>query len=78
VSTKAFKYVPVKTKHVERYCDDQVYNKLGGYRSYLISLLKYNYRHQCNNVGAIEKYNGLLKKIEKLMGEFAKADKTSN
>jgi RNA-directed DNA polymerase len=78
VSTKAFKYVPVKTKHVERYCDDQVYNKLGGYRSYLISLLKYNDRHQCINVGAIEKYNGLLKKIEKLMGEFAKADKTSN
>jgi hypothetical protein len=73
VSAKTFKYVPVKKKHVERYCNDQIYNKLGGYRSYLISLLKYNDRHQCISVGAIEKYNGLLTRTEKLMGKFPKA-----
>jgi RNA-directed DNA polymerase len=70
VTAKTFKYIPVKLKHVERYCNDQIYNKLGGYRSYLISLLKYNDRYECISADAIVKYKELLQRTEKLMGKF--------
>ncbi|MEZ8852263.1 reverse transcriptase domain-containing protein [Vibrio cyclitrophicus] len=31
----------------DQYCKDQLHNKIAGNRSYLISLIKYNERHQC-------------------------------
>tara|TARA_R110002050_G_scaffold25317_1_gene67494 strand:- start:586 stop:1761 length:1176 start_codon:yes stop_codon:yes gene_type:complete len=66
VSEKYFSYRPVKNEHVERYCRDQLLNKLVGYRSYLISILKYNERYNCIDNDSIEKYQGIIENIESL------------
>ena len=47
-----------------KYADDQLQNKLKGYRSYLVSLIKYNDKHGCVNEGCMEKVKGLVEIFE--------------
>lgn len=67
VSNEFFNYLPVKKEHVERYCKDQIDNKIVGYRSYLISILKYNSEHQCIDDNSIFKYERLINNLETLI-----------
>lgn len=47
-----------------KYANDQLQNKLKGYRSYLVSLIKYNDKHGCVNEDCMEKVKGLVKVFE--------------
>ncbi|MCL1049842.1 RNA-directed DNA polymerase [Shewanella abyssi] len=67
VSDKYFNYKPIKKEHVERYCKDQILNKLVGYRSYLISILKYDEKYYCIDKKSTDKYNKLISDIERLV-----------
>ncbi|WP_318480537.1 reverse transcriptase family protein [Photobacterium leiognathi] len=67
VSKRFFKYHPVKDEHVERYCKDQLNNKIIGYRSYLISILKYNCKYNCIDNNSIKKYTRLIKLLNKMI-----------
>lgn len=64
VSRKYFSYQPIKKEHAERYCKDQLINKLTGYRAYLISILKYNDKYNCIDNSYIGKYQGLILDVE--------------
>jgi hypothetical protein len=67
VSDKYFRYKPVKREFIEEYCKDQINNKLIGYRSYLISILKYNNEYGCIDAKYILKYEKLVSDIENLI-----------
>jgi hypothetical protein len=67
VSSRYFKYTPVSKEDVERYCGDQITNKLIGYRSYLISILKYNAKYNCIKKQYILKYERFVSDIEGLL-----------
>ncbi|OCH62917.1 hypothetical protein A6D98_04020 [Aliivibrio fischeri] len=73
VSNKYFNYIPPKEEHIERYCRDQIINKVSGYRSYLISILKYESEYKCIDEKSINKYNKLIKELEWILTkpEFA-------
>ncbi|GAL33624.1 retron-type RNA-directed DNA polymerase [Vibrio maritimus] len=43
-----------------KYADEQLQNKLKGYRSYLVSLIKYNDKYGCVNVECMEKLRALV------------------
>lgn len=47
-----------------KYSDDQLQHKIKGYRSYLVSLIKYNEEHGCVNTDCIKKVKELLKVFE--------------
>jgi RNA-directed DNA polymerase len=64
VSDKYFRYIPAKPEFIDNYCKDQIYNKLAGYRSYLISVLKYNGKYGCIDQKPIMKYEKLISEIE--------------
>lgn len=67
VSAKYFRYMPVKPEFIDAYCKDQIHNKLTGYRSYLISILKYNDKYGCVDKKSIRKYEKLVSDIESLI-----------
>lgn len=48
----------------DRFADDQLQNKIKGYRSYLISLIKYEHLHGCVNINCIKKAKELVKVFE--------------
>ncbi|NIG34858.1 reverse transcriptase [Pantoea sp. ICBG 828] len=47
-----------------KYADDQLQNKLKGYRSYLVSLIKYNDKYRCVNIDCIKKIKELVEVFE--------------
>ncbi|MBD8512119.1 RNA-directed DNA polymerase [Photobacterium sp. CAU 1568] len=47
-----------------KYADDQLQNKLKGYRSYLVSLIKYNDKYGCVNIDCMKKVKGLVEVFE--------------
>ncbi|MCF2919533.1 reverse transcriptase family protein [Pseudoalteromonas sp. APAL1] len=69
VEKKKFKYKP-KPEFIDKYAKDQVHNKTLGYRSYLISLIKFNQDYKCIDDKSILKYLKLVKRLEKLALEI--------
>jgi RNA-directed DNA polymerase len=65
VSDKKFLFMPATPEFIDSYCIDQIHNKLTGYRSYLISILKYNAKYNCIDEKPILKYDKLVSEIEK-------------
>ena len=47
VSSKHFNFMPPKPEFVEKYCKDQLLNKMIGYRSYLISIFRFEQKYKC-------------------------------
>ena len=47
-----------------KYADDQLQNKLKGYRSYLVSLIKYNDKYRCVNIDCMKKVKELVEIFE--------------
>jgi len=47
-----------------KYADDQLQNKLKGYRSYLVSLIKYNDKYRCVNADCINKVKEIVEIFE--------------
>lgn len=52
-----------KAATIRKYYSDQLKNKVAGYRSYLISIIKFNSKHNCTNTTTLREY---IKIIEKL------------
>lgn len=52
---------------IKKYCKDQINNKLNGYCSYLISLIKHHKAHHSFKHESIEKYGLLIKEIKKII-----------
>ncbi len=69
VSHKYFNYLPAKPEHIERYCKDQMINKMTGYRSYMISLLKYDSKYKCIDKTSIKKYQTLIDGLESILSK---------
>ncbi|OOE80926.1 hypothetical protein BZG25_04605 [Salinivibrio sp. ML198] len=61
-----FQYKP-KESFLIKYCRSQVLNKLVGYRSYLISILKFNTDYLCIDRGFIKKCEHLIRELEPLI-----------
>lgn len=49
----------------DTYCKDQLLNKIGGYRSYLVSFVKFLSANNILSSEPLERYTGLLTKLEK-------------
>ncbi len=47
-----------------KYAEDQLQNKLKGYRSYLVSLIKYNEKYECVDKNCLKTVKSLAKKLE--------------
>jgi len=70
VNDKLFKYTPVSYLYIEKYCEDQLINKLSGYRSYYISILKFDNKYQCIDAPSKLKFISYVKSIEKYLNKF--------
>jgi len=55
---------PPKDKFIESYCHTLLVNKIIGYRSYLISIIKYSTKNNVCNDSMIEKYTKLLNALD--------------
>jgi len=55
-TSKYFKYLPATPEYVEIYCMDQLNNKITGYRSFLISIIKFHDKYNCVDSLSILKY----------------------
>lgn len=61
-----FKYKP-KIEYIENYCKLSIDNKIGGYYSYLASLIKYNNIHNCLDTKFKEKCKKYCSKLFELL-----------
>ncbi|VEE72838.1 reverse transcriptase family protein [Yersinia pseudotuberculosis] len=50
-----------------KYSEDQLQNKLRGYRSYLVSLIKYNEKHECVDKNCLITVKSLAKALEEFI-----------
>ncbi len=64
VKNKKFIFMPPNPEFIDTYCKDQITNKLTGYRSYLISILKYNEKYNCIDQKSVLKYKKLVSELE--------------
>ena len=54
-----------------KYCRDQVFNKVVGYRSYLISLIKYSQDHNnCVEKIYINKYIKIIERLNEIVNKY--------
>ncbi|HDM8059083.1 reverse transcriptase family protein [Vibrio harveyi] len=56
-------------KFIDKYCQTQVTNKLIGYKSYLISLMKFNENKNCLEEHYKNKYSKLIDNIDQLLSK---------
>ena len=63
VSPKYFKYFPPKQEYIDKYCYNQVLNKITGYRSFLISIIKFQENYNCVTKSSIDKYKQLIERL---------------
>lgn len=54
-------------KHQAKYHDDQLNNKIKGYRSYILSFIQFNKRYECLCNDTKHKYINLINELEKLI-----------
>ena len=69
-----FKYVQQKQKFFDKYCKDQLCNKLAGYRSYLLSIIQYSRKETCLEDKYYEKYSKIVKRLDKLLIAYQEVD----
>jgi hypothetical protein len=55
---------------VDKYAKDQLFSKLAGYRSYLISIVKFDKEYQCVNNVTILKYQSLISLLNGLLDKW--------
>lgn len=65
-----FSSAPIKKELMERYARDQLFNKLSGYRSYLISVVKFNKSYNCISVVAELKYIKLIEELNSIIDKW--------
>lgn len=63
IQKQKFRYPP-KQKFIESYCNTLLVNKIIGYRSYIIAILKHSEKHQACNDSTLEKYKLLLRELD--------------
>lgn len=61
------KYEKNRDKFINNLCTIKINQKLLGYRSYLISIIKFNNKFNCISKSSEDKYNTLLSKIENVI-----------
>lgn len=61
------KYRRKTVDFLKKYCKGQIDNKLIGYRSYLISLLKFHKKYDCFDVNAILKYEKIILSLNNII-----------
>lgn len=66
-----FKFPIKDSKTISKYYNDQLKNKVTGYRSYLLSLVKFNKKHQCTTEKTIDKYIKLIKDLDDIINELS-------
>lgn len=52
---------------IKDYYNDQLCNKLTGYRSYLLSFIKFNKQYKCTRVNTINKYSEIIDDIDEIL-----------
>lgn len=62
-----FKFVVARRDVIKKYYDDQLLNKISGYRSYLLSMIKFNKKYSCTRDETIQKYSELIDKLDKII-----------
>lgn len=80
IKRQKFRYHP-KKEFIESYCNTLLTNKITGYRSYLISIIKYALKNNVSSDCALENYNKILKELELYLDknpapDHSKSDKT--
>jgi RNA-directed DNA polymerase len=70
VSSKYFRFMPPKPEFIEKYCKDQLFGKIVGYRSYLISVIQFDKKFSCVDKKALEKYSTLIDKLNKYIDKM--------
>lgn len=58
------------THLVDKYAKDQLFHKLAGYRSYLISIVKFDIEYRCLNSDTILKYQSLISLLNSLLDKW--------
>lgn len=54
---------------LKEFCKTQINNKIVGYRSYLISILKFDNVYNCVDINSKDKYRGIVKELDLLIGK---------
>ena len=54
----------------EKYNTEQLLHKILGYRSYLLSIIQFNKKHQCTQEGTISKYVKIIDNLEKIAEKY--------
>ena len=62
-----FKFVITESDVRKKYYDDQLLNKVSGYRSYLLSIIKFNKKYSCTRDTTIKKYSELINNLDKII-----------
>ncbi len=65
-----FSEKPIDENLMKKYANDQFYNKISGYRSYLISALKFNNQFNCVSSSSLNKYRILIRNLEVILDEL--------
>ncbi|GIU21285.1 MULTISPECIES: reverse transcriptase domain-containing protein [unclassified Shewanella] len=61
---ECFKYPP-KYDYYNTFCIQKLFNKITGYRSYLVSLIKYDEEYNCITPSSLKKYKSLIAELDK-------------
>jgi len=61
---------PPEDGTIRKYYKDQLKNKVSGYRSYLISMIKFNNRYSCTSRDTINTYTRLIDKMDRIIQEL--------
>lgn len=67
INSTKFKYPTTNSNTIEKYYDDQLLNKLAGYRSYLLSVITFNNKYKCCQENTTEKYLRLVDDLNKII-----------
>lgn len=57
------KFISKKNKFIDEYYESQLLNAMAGYRSYLISIIKFNIKYNCVERKYIDKYQWMIDKL---------------
>lgn len=69
INQENFRSIPTEEK-IKKYYDDQLKNKVSGYRSYLISIIKFNIRYNCTSSATIKEFIEMIKKLNLIIKEL--------
>lgn len=67
LKSSKFKYPILNPNTIKKYYEDQVLNKLTGYRSYLLTIIKFNKEYQCSQDSTITTLLEIIKILDTLI-----------